>query len=550
MTERSPEQLAELRRGRELYAARAWRDAVDVLARVDEQSPLELADLWRLAFAASLCGREAVSFAALERSYHAQVDDQPAGAFRAAFWLGFRLINMHEQSRGQGWLARAERCVARLPQPCVESGYIELPRVREHFLAGRYAEALELATRAAELGNRLGDHDLGSFARNLQGRVLLRQGARDAGLKLLDEAMLAVTAGELAPNITGLIYCSAIESCQAVFALDRVREWTESLRGWCDAQPQLRAFSGACMVSRAEVLELAGNWAEALEEARRAAKELSEAFGARAAGEALYREAEIHRLQGELADAEARYGDASQSGRDPQPGLALLRLAQGRPEVAVQALRRALAAATQPLARVKLLPAAVESLLGAGLVEDARVAVSELESIAATFGAEALGAVAARARGMFELAGGNPAAAVAPLLGAFDVLQRLGAPYLAAQARALLACAYQALDDEDGARLEMAAARCEFERLGALTDLHAVDARFAQAGTKSSVAGLSPRELEVLRLVATGKTNRLIAAELCLSEKTVDRHVSNILTKLNVSSRSAATAFAYENKLV
>ncbi len=550
MTPPSPETLAELSKGREHYAARAWRDAVDTLGRADERLPLELEDLWRLALAASLCGREAEGFAALERIYQAQVDQHPEVAFRAAFWLGFRLINMQEQSRGQAWLGRAERCAARLPQPCVESGYMEIPRVREHFFAGKYAEALELATRAAELGSTLGDRDLGAFARNLQGRVLLRQGARDAGLKLLDEAMLAVTAGELAPNITGLIYCSAIESCQAVFEVERGREWTESLRGWCDAQPQLRAFSGACMVSRAEILELAGRWPEALEEARRATKELFEAFGARAAGEALYRQAEIHRLRGELDEAEARYGDASQSGRDPQPGLALLRLAQGRTDVAVQALRRAVAAATLPLARARLLPALVEVLLTVGHVEEARAAMTELESIATTFGAEALGALAARARGAVELAGGDAAAAVRPLRQAFESLQRLGAPYLAAQARALLACAYQALDDEDGARLEMAAARSVFDQLGALTDVQVVDRRAEIGSAKPSVSGLSARELEVLRLVASGKTNRLIAAQLCLSEKTVDRHVSNILAKLNVASRSGATAFAYENKLV
>ncbi len=546
----SSESLAELDKGRDLYAARAWRDAVDALGHADRKAPLELPDLWRLAWAAGLCGRDLESYAALERIYQAQVDDHPDVAFRAAFWLGFRLINQQEPSRGQGWLARAERCVARLPQSCLESGYMELPRIREHYYAGRYAESLELATRAAELGSSLGDHNLGAFARNLQGRTLLRQGARAAGLKLLDEAMLAVTAGELAPNVTGLIYCSAIESCQAVFALDRVREWTESLRGWCDAQPQLRAFSGACMVSRAEILELAGQWPEALDEARRAAKELLEVVGARGAGEALYRQAEIHRLRGELGEAEARYGDASQSGRDPQPGLALLRLAQGRPDVAAQALRRAAAAATLPLARARLLPALVESLLAIDAVEEARSAVSELEGIAVTFGAEALGAVAARARGAVELAGSNAAAAVAPLRSSFEVLQQLGAPYLAAQTRALLACAYQALDDEDGARLEMAAARSVFERLGALTDMQAVDLRLSGASAKSSIGGLSGRELEVLRLVASGKTNKLIAAELCLSEKTVDRHVSNILAKLNVPSRSAATAFAYENKLV
>ena len=541
---------AELQRGRELFAQKAWLDAHGALTLADGHAPLQLADLWRLAWSAELCGQIAEGLATLERLYHAHADDDPRTAFRAAFWLGFRLVHLQELSRGRGWLGRAERCLERLPQPSVESGYMEIPRVREHYFAGRYAEALELATRAAELGTRLGDHDLGMFARNLQGRILLRQGAHHAGLKLLDEAMLAVTAGELAPHITGLIYCSAIESCQAVFALDRVREWTESLRGWCDAQPQLRAFTGACMVSRSEILELAGQWPEALEEAQRAAKDLLKAFGARATGEALYRQAEIHRLRGELSEAEQRYGEASQNGRDPQPGLALLRLAQGRSEVAVQAMRRALAAASQPLARAKLLPSLVDVLLAAGEVEEARAAAAELSSIAATFGAEALGALAARAQGAVELVSGDAAAAVTPLRSSFEALQQLGAPYLAAQARALLACAYQALDDEDGARLELAAARRVFQQLGAVTDLHGIDTRSARASGKPSVAGLSARELEVLRLVASGKTNKLIAAGLCLSEKTVDRHVSNILAKLNVPSRSAATAFAYENKLV
>lgn len=544
--ERSP----HLGPGRQLFADKSWADAHDALHRADEHEPLGVEDLWRLAWAASLSGRDQQAFEVLERIYQSQVEVEPRVAFRAAFWLGFRLVHLKESSRAQGWLGRAERCLEGLPASAVERGYIEIPRIRALFFAGQYAEALELATRVAEVGQRQGDRDLSTFARNLQGRVLLRQGELAAGLRLLDEAMLAVTSGELSPSITGLVYCSAIESCQAVFALDRSREWTESLRGWCDAQPQLRAFNGACMVSRAEVLELAGDWPEALAEARRATEDLFAAFGAQAAGEAYYRQAEIHRLRGELTEAEARYGDASQCGRDPQPGLALLRMAQGRPEVAAQALRRAVAASTLPLSRAKLLPALVEILLVSGAFDEARAAVVELEGIAARFGAEALGALALHARGSFELIAGEPRAAVAPLRQAFEVLQQLGAPYLAARVRAVLACVYRVLEDEDGAKLEMTAARGTFERLAAVTDLQLVDARLSPPPSKANNTGLSARELEVLRLVATGKTNKLIARELCLSEKTVDRHVSNILAKLSLPSRSAATAFAYENKLV
>jgi len=537
-----------LQKARELFAARSWQDAHDAYAAADSLAPLEPADLWHLSWSASLSGRDAASFAALERIYQAELERDARAAARAAFWLGFRLVHL-EPSRGQGWLARAERCLERAPEDCVERGYLLLPQVRQHFAAARYAEAMAAATAAATLGERLGERDLAIFARNLQGRILIRQGSLDAGLKLLDEAMLAVTAGELSPVLTGLVYCSAIDSCQSVYALERMREWTESLRGWCDAQPQLGVFAGACLVSRAEIMEVAGEWSGALEEARRAGQFLLQSVGPRAVGEAVYREAEILRLRGELEAAEARFRDASESGRDPQPGLALLRRAQGRPEVGVQALRRAATASTQPLARVRLLPALVELLLATNAVDEARSAAVELAEIAATFDTPVLRAISAQARGAVELQSGDAAAAFRSLSEAFSLLQELGAPYLSAQARVLLACACQALGDEDTAQLEIAAARAAFAKLGALTDVQAIDTLVARAAGPGAF-GLSARELEVLRLVASGKTNRLIATELCLSEKTVDRHVSNIFDKLNVPSRAAATAFAYEKKLI
>jgi DNA-binding CsgD family transcriptional regulator len=535
---------------RELYAARAWRDAHQALSEVDRLTPLELDDLWRCAWAASLSGDERSSLSTLERIYEAHVENRAKTACRAAFWLGFRLVLVGESSRGQGWLARAERCLERVSEPCVEQGYLLIPRVRAHFTTAAYDEALELAGRAAGLGERFRDRELATFARNLQGRILVRQGSLEAGFRLLDESMLAVTRGELSPLLTGLVYCAAIDSCQGVFALGRVREWTESLRGWCDAQPQLVTFTGACRVCRAEMMEVGGQWSEALAEAELAAEVFLATLGARAAGEALYRQGEIHRLRGELELAETRYRDASESGRDPQPGLSLLRLAQGKADVALSALRRALAGAGQPLAQVKLLPALVETLLACGKIEAARSAVGQLDNIAAGFRTEMLTAASALARAAVELAEGDAHTALSSLTTAFGVFQEFDAPYLAARCRALRACACQALDDRDGAELELAAARAAFLRLGALPDVKALDALRARASGSPSVAGLTARELEVLRLVASGKTNKQIAGGLCLSEKTVDRHLSNILAKLDVPTRAAATAFAYENKLI
>jgi DNA-binding CsgD family transcriptional regulator len=550
VTERAENPASSLQRGRERFAQKAWADAFEAFEQADGVEPLRMDDLWLYSWSAALSGRDQLGLSLLERIYHARCEADALAAARAAFWLGFRLVHMGEVSRGQGWLGRAERCLERVAEPGALAGYLLLPKIRAHFGAGAFAEAFALALRAGELGDRFGDVDLSAFARNLQGRILIRQGRLAEGLELHDEAMLAATGGELSPVITGLVYCAAIDSCQAVLELERVREWTDSLQKWCDAQPQLSSFTGACMVCRAEIMEVGGQWPDALEEARRAAARFLESLGPIAAAEALYRQAEIHRLRGELDAAEARYLDASQSGRDPQPGLSLLRLAQGRAEAAAQALRRALAASSQPVARAKLLPAAVEVFLANDAVAEARSAATELSVIADGFGTDLARALATRARGMVELAEGDAAAAATSLGQAFAALQRLGAPYLAAQARVQLACAYQVLGDHEGASLEGQAARGMFERLGAALDVRAIDALAAKASEAPSTGGLSARELEVLRLVASGKTNKLIARELCLSEKTVDRHVSNILAKLNVPTRAGATAFAYENKLI
>ncbi len=368
--------------------------------------------------------------------------------------------------------------------------------------------------------------------------------------------MLAATAGELSPIVTGLVYCGAIASCQRVYALDRAREWTSALAVWCDAQPQMVTFQGPCLVYRAEILQLRGAWRESIAEAGRAVSAVEPAVSA----DAFYQEAEIHRLRGELALAEEAYRNASQRGREPQPGLALLRVAQGRSDAALSAIRRVVQAAVEPLARTRLLPAFVEISLAVGDVEGARGACAELEATAARFDIVVLDAMADHARGALQLAAGDAAGAVAPLRRAFHVWQNIGAPYIAARIRMALARAFQALGDEDGAGLELDAAREAFEQLGAAPDLAAVDALRpdADAGAKSDARdldavaphGLTPREVEVLRLVASGKTNKDIARDLYHSEKTVERHVSNIFPKVHVASRAAATAYAYEHGLV
>jgi ATP/maltotriose-dependent transcriptional regulator MalT len=359
---------------------------------------------------------------------------------------------------------------------------------------------------------------------------------------------VAVTGGELSPIVTGLVYCGVILACQEIFEVGRAREWTAALTRWCGRQPGLVAFTGRCLVHRAEVMQVGGAWEEALEEARRAGIRLTETMNQRAAGIAFYRQGELHRLIGEFDAAEEAYRASSRFGWEPQPGLALLRLAQGRQEAAVAAIRRVTAETTDAAKRAGLLPAHVEIMIAAGDLEEARGACRELEGLAESFDSAMLGAMVAYARGALELAAGDAGRALTPLRQAWEGWQELEAPYEVARARTLVGLACRALGDADTAELELRAAREAFEALRAGPDLARID--LLATDRASTAHGLTARELEVLRLVAAGRTNREIASTLVISEHTVARHVQNILGKLRLPSRTAAAAFAFEHDLV
>jgi DNA-binding CsgD family transcriptional regulator len=545
----------ETRKGRSAYERRAWGDAFDALSAAHAKRPLDADDVERLAWAAVLSGNQEASLEAFERLHELRLGakDAPRAA-RAALWLGLRLMSFGEQARGGGWLARAQRLVAEEAPDSLERGYMLLPAVFRASGTGDHEAARAAAAEAGKIGERHGDSDLIALARSFEGRALMRLGRLVEGLPLLDEAMLAVTSDRLSPLVTGLIYCGAIAACQQSYALDRAREWTAALHGWCEAQPQMATFAGACLVHRSEIMQLGGAWPQALEEARRASTHLSRTNDDVEAGNAFYQEGELHRLAGQLAEAEAAYTRASERARDPQPGLALLRMAQGRLDVAEAAMRRVLAATQDPLKRTRYLPANVEIMLASGNLDEARRASDELGVLAERFGMALLDAAAEHAKGAVALAAGDVRGAIEPLRRAQETWLRAGAPYLAARARLLVGKAFQALGDQDGALLELDGARKVFVQVGAAPDVAAADAKPAPAAPTSAPAasahGLSARELEVLRLVAAGKTNKEIAKQLFLSERTVDRHVSNIFVKLEVPTRAAATAWAYRQGLI
>jgi DNA-binding CsgD family transcriptional regulator len=539
-----------LRHARASYERQSWRQAYDLLAAADREAPLGPEDLDRLATCALMLGSESESVDLWAKAHHeflarGGVEQAAQCAFRIGVGLGAR----GQLAQASGWLARARRVLDDAAADSAVRGYLVLTDAIRAALAGEVARAHELFSQAEAIGQRFGDSDLIAFGRQGQGRALIRMGRLAEGLALLDEVMVAVTAGELTPLSMGDIYCSVIDACSEIFDLRRAVEWTAALEKWCEAQSDHVPYRGMCLIHRAEILQLQGAWADALGEAERACERLLLPPPRPAAGRACYQRGELHRLRGELDRAEAAYRQASELGRKPQPGLALLRLAQGDIDAALGSIRRAVEGARGPVARSRMLGAFVEILLAANDTESARSAVRELEEIAEELDAPFLRAAAFHCAGAVDLAEGNAERALAALHNARDIWRDLAAPYDEARTRVLVALASRALGDEDTAALELDAARAMFRRLGAVTDVARLE-KSARPESSSAAPRLTARELEVLGLVATGKTNRAIADALGLSEKTVARHVANIFTKLGLTSRAAATAYAYRNRLV
>ncbi len=534
-------------RGRESFRRHAWGDAYAQLSAADRLDP---EDLERLATAAQLLGRDGDSATFWARAHQEFLSRGAVQrAAQCAFWLALPLLFKGEKARASGWIARARRLLDDGQLDCVERGYLLVPAALQSILEGDNPTAQTTFGEAAGIAERFADPDLLTLARHGQGRALIRLGDVARGVALLDEVMVAITSGEVSPLFVGDIYCSVIEACHEIYDLRRAQEWTGALSRWCESQPDIVPYRAHCLLRRAEIMQLHGAWPDAMEEAERACEHLLQPPAHRAVGAAFYRLAELHRLRGESASAEAAYRQASQWGREPQPGLALLRLAQGQMEAAKAAICRAVDEARERHVRSRMLGACAEILLSAGDVAKARAAADELAAIATELDAPLLRAASAHTTGAVLLAEGDARGALAALRHAWTVWREMEAPYEAARARVLVGVACRVLGDEDAAEMEMDAAGRVFRQLGATTDLARVDALSPKA-IPAAAAGLTAREVQVLGLVATGKTNRAIAGELRISEKTVARHVSNIFTKLGLSSRAAATAYAYQHDLL
>ena len=482
--------------GREAVRRYAWRQAYELLKAADQVTQLDAADLEALGEAAWWHGRADECISARERAYKMHLD---AGRNRQAAILAIHIaweqFGLHQSAIGQAWVKRAEQLLQDEPVG-FEHGYLS----RMHYLMSAGDEqgrdrALEFARQTASIGLQVGDRDVVAMGLQDQGRVLIAQGQVKEGMALLDEATMAAVSGELTPHITGVIYCNLIGTCEGLADYQRAAEWTEAARRWCDRMA-IAGFPGMCRVHRADVIRIRGAWQEALAEARNAFDELKE-FQVGYAAEAQYLIGETQLWRGDFAEARAAFELAHQMGRDPNPGLAMLHFAEGKPDSAIASVRRALSQERDRLSRTRLLSAQVTIAAALNDRETAEIAARELRETANVYETPALKAQALMADGIVSTMAGDSHAAVRDLGEALTLWRQVEAPYEEAKTRVLLADAYQAGGDTDGALLERRAALATFRRLGAALDERRAAHRLAELGyveeTRPSAGGPATR---------------------------------------------------------
>ena len=534
--------------GRDALDRHAWDEAYEILVEADRTGSLNGEGLGLLASAAHWSAHPEETVQILERAYAAYLEENNrAAASMTAFRVGEQYGMRMALPQAQGWAAKAMRLGEEDPSWPVHGWLLWMQGLISWFQPDLEA-AIAFYDKALEFAAKSGDRDLAAMSLHDKGHAFCVRGNVEEGLTMLDEAMVAVVGGELGPDAAGYVYCAMISVCSKLGDYRRAAEWTEATLRWCERQ-SVPAFPGICRVHKAELMRLSGSLEEAEQEARMACEELPRFNFYAGLGPANYEIGEIRRRVGDYAEAEQAYARAQQYGRQPEPGLSLLRMAQGKVKAAGISVEQALAeGADNHCLRVRLLSAQAEIALAANDLETATAAAEELDTIVTEYRSDAIHAMAAYVRGAVRLAGGEHEEALRDLRKAQRLWQHVYAPFEVAEARLLQARAQRALGNEEAAVTEARAAHEAFEQLGARPA--AEQAAALLAPLRDPPKGLSEREVEVLRLVARGKTNRQIAQELVISDHTVARHVQNIFAKLDVSSRSAATAFAFEHGLV
>lgn len=531
---------------REAYARGDWMVARDGFLTAREERPLGPGDLAALSDAAWWLGLTDETLVVAEEAYHQflQQGDKPRAA-HLALDIGFLSMLRGDVAFGSGWISRAERTLVGEPE-CAEHALLAYASAQDALAADELDAALASARQIQDIGRRHEDPTTQAIGLVVEGLTLIKRGDIEDGVARLDEAMLPVTAGQVAPAWAGNIYCQMMATCHELADVRRAREWTAATERWCEGFTSAAMFAGICRVHRAQLLALEGRWERAEQESLRVCRDLA-GMNVDVVAEGHYQVGEMRRLRGDFAAAMRAYEQAQGLGRDPQPGIALVRLAEGHPHDAATSIRAALVgAANDRVARARLCAGFVEIALANGDVAAAQDAVDELERFAGTYPRGAFQATAGQAQGAVWIAKGSADKALPLLRDALRDWQALGAPYETAKVRVLLAQAYRQVGDTDGSSRELEHAAEAFRTLGARPDS---DRSTTMRRREVLPGGLTPREAQVLACVAAGQRNRDIAVSLHISEKTVARHLSNIFTKLGLSSRTEAAAYAFDHGL-
>lgn len=527
-----------------------WKETYQRLTKADKEKHLEASELEELGLAAYMIGLDDESYRFFEQAHAVHLErENIKQAARCAFWLGLIHMNLGEMARSSGWMSKGERLLTENGNEGPESGLFLIPAALGALHRGEADKALENFEIAVSIGEEFADADLIVLARLGQGQALIQLGDVIRGVKLLDEAMVNIETDEVYPIVVGIGYCAVIEMCRRVWDLRRAKEWTTALKKWCDSQPEIVPFRGQCLVRRAEILQFHGDWDYALEQTNEACDLLTRPPGEPAAGEAFYRKAELCRILGDFDAAASCYQEAAKLGRNPQPGLSLLRLAQGQLGAAVTSIRNTLRESKDPKRLAELLPGAIAILVAGNHLEEATQAVKKLNNIAKGFDSLYLQAISIHCQGAVFFAKGNFQFSLDQLQKALKIWNWLHLPYESALTSELKGRVYRELNDQDNSEAELLAAQWNFEQLKAAPDYERVSQLLSKK-KKQETHGLTLREVQVLKLLASGKSNRFIGDELFISERTVDRHVSNIYQKLRVTTRVEAAAFALKHNLL
>jgi len=504
----------EADRLRRAMAARDRRDfaaAYDDLVELRRSGSLDAEGLYALGDAAWWLGMIRETLDVCEECHQRFVaEGRIDRAAMVALETGFHWMMRGEPEVASGWVSRGRRLLEGHPLTASHGMLIWID-AQDRFMAGDVEGALSGAAELQKLAGELDEPALGCFGLALQGAITIRSGDVARGLELMDEAMLPVLAGRIAPGEAGNLYCQMIAACTDLADVARARRWTETTERWCEQFASAVMFEGICRVHRAQLRRVQGDLDGAERAAAEACAELAE-LNVEAVGEGHYEIGEARRLRGDHAGAATAYDAALSLGRVPEPGRSLLLLAEERHDEADASIRAALAEQGDPFQRARLLAAQVQIACARGDYGVADAATTELDAIARTYGSPGFRAWADIARGAVLVGSGAPDAAVPPLRSALATCRAMGATYDEGVARGLLEQAV----------------------------------RPPHPSTPDPPGGLTAREWEILSAVAEGLTNRQVAARLVISEKTVARHLANVFAKIGVSSRTAAAAWAHQ----